>query len=59
MQSLGVIRFNNFSKSIRMGIIPLGGINLSNINKLKMVRSEGLALMTEIKKKPAISSRLF
>ena len=59
MHSLGVIRFNNFSKSIRMEIIPLGGINLSNINKLKMVRSEGLALMTEIKKKPAISSRLF
>ena len=59
MQSLGVIKFNNFSKYIYGGIIPLGGINLSNINKLKMVKSEGLALMTEIKKKPAIASRLF
>ena len=59
MQTLGVIKFNNFFKSVYKGIIPLGGINLSNINKLKMVRAEGLALMTEIKKKPAISSRLF
>jgi len=59
MQSLGVIKFNNFSKSMCKGIIPLGGINLSNINKLKMVQSEGVALMTEVKKKPAISSRLF
>ena len=59
MQNLGVIKFNNFSKLMCKGIIPLGGINISNINKLKMVQSEGFALMTEVKKKPAISSRLF
>ena len=59
LETLGVIKFNNFTNQKFKGIIPLGGINLSNINKLKMVRSEGLALMTEIKKKPAISSRLF
>ena len=44
---------------INKKIIPLGGIKLLNLNKLKTVRSEGFALMSEIKKKPAISNRLF
>ena len=55
---LGIIKFNNFVK-VSKKIIPLGGINSSNLNTLKNIISEGFALMTEIKKKPAIASRLF
>ncbi len=55
---LGVIRFRNFLR-INKNLIPLGGINLKNINKLNGIRCEGFALMSEIKKKPAIIRRLF
>jgi hypothetical protein len=43
----------------RITIIPLGGIRSANLNKLKLVNGNGLALLSEIKKKPAITSRLF
>mgnify|MGYP001165386322 CR=1 FL=1 len=56
---LGVVKFNivyNISKKI----IPLGGINLKTLNKIKNIRSDGLAVMTEIKKKPVkLINRLF
>jgi len=56
---LGVVKFNRVSK-ISKRLIPLGGINEQNLNKLKNVLSEGLALLSEIKKKPAnIINRLF
>jgi len=55
---LGVIKFNNL-KSISKFLIPLGGINSQNLNKLKNVDSEGFAILTELKKKPAIIRRLF
>ncbi len=55
---LGIIKFNNFL-NISKNLIPLGGINSSNLNILNNTLSEGFALMTELKKKPAISSRLF
>ena len=56
---LGVIKFNNIS-SIHKVLVPLGGINLDNLNSLNMIKSSGLALMSEIKKKPAkIINRLF
>ena len=55
---LGVLKFNNFSK-ISKKIIPLGGIKSNNLNQLKNVSSEGFALLSEVKKKPAkIFSRL-
>ena len=58
-QFLGVIKFNNFLK-ISKNLIPLGGINSNNINKLNQIKSRGFALMSEIKKKPAnIINRLF
>ena len=57
-KSLGVIKFNNLIIN-NSKIIPLGGIKFHNLNMLKIVRSEGFAIMSEIKKKPAISSRLF
>ena len=55
---LGVIKFNNLI-NIFTNIIPLGGIKINNLNKLRMVRSTGIAIMSETKKKPAISNRLF
>ena len=57
---LGVIRFNLFKLSRKEDLIPLGGINLSNLTKLKMVQSNSFALLSEIKKKPAkLFNRLF
>ena len=57
---LGVIKFNLLKLSRKENLIPLGGINLSNLTKLKMVRSNSFALLSEIKKKPAkLFNRLF
>ena len=57
---LGVSKFNNYLLNIDKNIIPLGGINLSNLNNTKIINSYGFAMMTEIKKKPAnIINRLF
>ena len=57
---MGVIKFNLFRLSRKENLVPLGGINLSNLNKLKMVKSSSFALLSEIKKKPAkIFNRLF
>ena len=53
-----IVKFNNF-RYFHKNIIPLGGIKSHNLNKLKMLSSEGFTLMSEIKKKPTISSRLF
>ena len=56
---LGVVKFNNFLK-LNKNLIPLGGINLNNLNHLNNIASIGLALKSEIKKKPAnIINRLF
>ena len=55
---LGVVKFNNFLK-INKKLIPLGGIKSSNLNSLRIINSEGFALKSEIKKKPAITNRLF
>ncbi len=56
---LGVVKFNTFSK-ISKRLIPLGGIKKRNLNNLNNVLSEGFALLSEVKKKPAnIINRLF
>ena len=52
----GIVRFNLISS--QKNLVPLGGIKLINLNKTKLLNSEGIAIMSEIKKKPAISSRL-
>ena len=56
---MGITKFNKkflFDKKI----IPLGGITICNLNSLKNTNSEGFALLSEVKKKPAkIFSRLF
>ena len=58
-QHLGLIKFNLLISKYRATIVPLGGIKGSNLNKLKLVNSSGFALLSEIKKKPAIANRLF
>ncbi len=56
---LGVVKFNNFSK-ISKKLIPLGGIKYENFKHLRNVSSEGFAILSEVKKKPAnIINRLF
>ena len=52
----GIVRFNLIRN--QKNLVPLGGIKLINLNKTKLLNSEGIAIMSEIKKKPAISSRL-
>ena len=55
----GIVKFNYFSK-ISKKIIPLGGIKEQNLNQLRNVSGNGIALLSEIKKKPAnIINRLF
>ena len=56
---LGINKFNFISNFVKKELIPLGGIRLHNLNSLKMVRSNSFALLSELKKKPAISNRLF
>ena len=57
---LGIIKFNLFKLQCNKNLVPLGGIRLSNLNKLNYVNSNSVALLSEIKKKPAkIFSRLF
>lgn len=55
----GLIKFNLFIKKFKLPIVALGGIRLENLNKLNFLNSYGFAILSEIKKKPAIISRLF
>ena len=57
--NLGVVRFNLISISIGKNLVPLGGINNKNLLKLNMVKSDSFACLSALKKKPAISNRLF
>jgi len=56
---LGVIKFNLIKKKFAVDLVPLGGIRNQNLLSLNLVKSKGLCLLSEIKKKPAISNRLF
>ena len=56
---LGIIKFNLLSINLKRNIVPLGGINHNNLMKLNIVKSNGCAFLSSLKKKPAISSRLF
>ena len=57
---LGIIRFNLLKLASKKDLVPLGGINYDNLNKLNLVNTNSFVLMSEIKKKPAkIFSRLF
>jgi len=57
---MGITKFNLFKLNRKEILVPLGGINLSNLNKLNMVRANAFAILSEVKKKPAkIFNRLF
>ena len=56
---LDLIKFNNYLNIFKNKLIPLGGIKADNLNSLKNLNCEGVALLSEIKKKPTkIFSRL-
>ena len=58
--TLGLIKFNKYIQNSRNQLIPLGGIKLTNLNALRNIKSEGFAILSELKKKPAkIINRLF
>ena len=55
---LGTVKFN-YNLRINKNLIPLGGISLKKLNNLKNINCKGLAILSEVKKKPAkIISRL-
>ena len=55
----GVVKFNYLSQ-ISDKLVPLGGIKEKNLSHLRNVFGKGIALLSEIKKKPAnIINRLF
>ena len=57
---LGVQRFNIISQRSKTKLVPLGGINENNLNKLNSVIGEALACLSAVKKKPAkVINRLF
>ena len=57
---LGVVKFNLLRLSRKENLIPLGGIRLSNLNKLSIVKCDSIDLSSEIIKKPiALSRRCF
>ena len=57
---LGINRFNFVSYRSSIEIIPLGGINEKNLDKMKTVRCNSFACLSALKKKPAkIINRLF
>ena len=56
---LGVVKFNLLSINLKKNIVPLGGINHNNLIKLNIVKSSACAFFSSVKKKPAITSRLF
>ena len=49
---LGLIKFNLLSKLINVSLTPLGGINLNNLNNLKNVNCEKVALSSLVKNEP-------
>ncbi len=56
---MGITKFNLIVKNYRSSFIALGGIRTKNLMKVKMLNCEGVALLSEPKKKPAIIRRLF
>ena len=56
---LGIVKYNKYLIDVYKKLIPLGGINHKNLAKLKSLNCVGFALMSEVKKKPAIIDRLF
>ena len=57
---LGIQKFNNISLKSKAKLVPLGGINEKNLNKINIVISQSFACLSAVKKKPAkFINRLF
>jgi len=56
---LGVVKFNLAKENCKEDLVPLGGIKNKNLNSLRLVKANSFAILSEIKKKPAIIRRLF
>ena len=56
---LGVVKFNLLKLAFNKNINPLGGINNKNLLKLNLINSQGFAVLSAVKKKPSIATRLF
>ena len=56
---LGITKYNLLTMKFKHNLVPLGGIRLANLNKLKITKCNAFAILSEVKKKPAIISRLF
>tara|TARA_B100000575_G_C23094422_1_gene631115 strand:+ start:660 stop:1232 length:573 start_codon:yes stop_codon:yes gene_type:complete len=56
---LGLVKYSKHINEFCKDLIPLGGININNLLKLKNLNCKGFAVMSEVKKKPAIIDRLF
>ena len=56
---LDIYKFNFLTLSNKSNFIALGGINLKNIRKLKMLHAKGFAGISIFKKKPAFKRPVF
>ena len=56
---LHTTRFNLMTKNLLKNFVALGGIRSKNLMKINILNCEGIALLSEVKKKPAIIRRLF
>ena len=56
---MGIIKFNLVKLHRKENLVPLGGIRLSNLNKLNSVNSDAFAILSEEKKPAKIFNRLF
>ena len=57
---LGIIKFNIFCNKMSKNLVALGGIKIEKLNHLKHINCKSIAILSELKKKPAnIVNRLF
>ena len=56
---LGVTKFNLLRISRKENLVPLGGINLSNLNRLGIVKSNAIAVYSLIKEKQVEALKRF
>ncbi len=55
----GLLKFNLIIKNYNIELTPLGGIKDKNLLKMNLINSNSFAILSEIKKKPVITNRLF
>ena len=56
---LGIYKFNSLSRTRKINILALGGINEYNYSKLKMIKIAGFGSISLFKKKPALKKAGF